>query len=401
MGNSTKFNLKNTLLTFCLLFVACLIGFFIAESVVRIFLPQSFTTDQFNPLLGWENTPNRSGYHTAECEEPVFIEINSKKMRGKEFDYKKEEGVFRILVLGDSFTAALNVPMEDTSSKLLEALLNSQYEEKTIEVINAGVGGYGTNQEFLYLKHELYKYKPDLILVNFFLNDVLDNLDTLAGKRPLLSSKNGELFLSHQPVAPPKIFQLLKRIFIDSHFAKLVFNTTGQILFKIKFEKIMQNQVKERTVITGLTTFPDFNLNKALDITKILFSELSNLAGKFGAKFAVFLIPSPYQLMDHYPDKISRLIKTKVTKEERKTDEMIFGEISSYLKQNGIFTIDPLSGFVEEAKLGNVNYFDFEYHWNIEGNRLAANIMFDYLVENNLVPPLESHRIPVSENPAK
>ena len=47
-----------------------------------------------------------------------------------------------------------------------------------IEVMNAGVPGYGTAQELL-LVRELYerrRIKPDVFLLMFFTNDILDNL---------------------------------------------------------------------------------------------------------------------------------------------------------------------------------------------------------------------------------
>ncbi len=45
----------------------------------------------------------------------------------------------------------------------------------TFEVVNAGVAGYGTLQEYLYLVSEGIKYQPDLVLLMFYENDLYDN----------------------------------------------------------------------------------------------------------------------------------------------------------------------------------------------------------------------------------
>ena len=53
----------------------------------------------------------------------------------------KPPGVFRILVLGDSFTVGANVRQEEAYPKVLEKRLQSVYGPR-IQVVNAGVGGW-------------------------------------------------------------------------------------------------------------------------------------------------------------------------------------------------------------------------------------------------------------------
>ena len=59
----------------------------------------------------------------------------------------KAEGVVRVLVLGDFFMEAYSVRFEDSLPARLERLTNRA--ERQVEVINLGVGGYGTLQEYL------------------------------------------------------------------------------------------------------------------------------------------------------------------------------------------------------------------------------------------------------------
>ena len=79
---------------------------------------------QFDPTYGLAFKPNAEGWNTSlRGEYSTYIKINSKGLRGQEYDYRKGEDTYRILVLGDSFTAGLQVPEEATFSKLLEAQL--------------------------------------------------------------------------------------------------------------------------------------------------------------------------------------------------------------------------------------------------------------------------------------
>ena len=112
---------------------------------------------------------------------------------------------------------------------------------------------------------------------------------------------------------------------------------------------------------------------------------MSNFAKKIGAKFVVYILPSPYQMIDHYPENIKAQLKTSLSK-DTKTDDIILEKISSYLEKNNISYINPLREFTSQAAEGNVLYFDFLYHLTIAGNRFAGESMAKHLIENKLIP---------------
>ncbi len=81
----------------------------------------------------------------------------------------------RILVLGDSFTMGYSVEQERTWVRRLEALLGPAYE-----LINAGVPGYSTRQELVYLEREGLALEPSIVQLGFFVgNDIVDNAPPL------------------------------------------------------------------------------------------------------------------------------------------------------------------------------------------------------------------------------
>jgi lysophospholipase L1-like esterase len=117
-----------------------------------------------DPALRHVHVPNRKATLMG-----VDFRTNSKGLRDREFPYEREPGTFRILMLGDSLTVGWGVRVEDTFSKRIE----SMYRERRVaaEVINTGVGNYNTVQEVEYFLTEGYRYRPDIVILNFFPND--------------------------------------------------------------------------------------------------------------------------------------------------------------------------------------------------------------------------------------
>ena len=93
----------------------------------------------------------------------------------------KPANTYRVALLGDSATEALQVPMEQTFARLSEKKINQDLATKNsgkseknypnVEVINFGVSGYSTSQELLLLQKEVLQYKPDLIVVLYSRGD--------------------------------------------------------------------------------------------------------------------------------------------------------------------------------------------------------------------------------------
>jgi len=168
-------------------------GLLVAEILIRLVAPMPVKADsgqffQPHPLYGWTHIPNQhgpwAGIGSLPREFKTEIQINSHGLRDREIPYEKPKGVSRILLLGDSMTEGLQVALEETFAKRMERVLNAA--GKSVEVINAGIGEYGTDNELLFYRHEGRKYHPDVVLLAFFLNDVLDNFPPLetANGRP-------------------------------------------------------------------------------------------------------------------------------------------------------------------------------------------------------------------------
>ena len=121
---------------------------------------------QPSPDYGWELIPGSSGVTT----EGVLYEINSVGMRDTEHSREKLPGVYRIAVIGDSFTFGMAVNLEDTYPKQLQRILGGL--GISAEVLNFGVIGHGMWQHHEMLKKKAIAYQPDLVVLGIFMDDL-------------------------------------------------------------------------------------------------------------------------------------------------------------------------------------------------------------------------------------
>jgi hypothetical protein len=114
----------------------------------------------------------RPGVDEVVGRRHIHIHINAQGQRDDvDRPTAKPQGVYRAVVLGDSFTFGGKEQLEQTFSRGLERRLQQLDGLHRYEVISLAVPGYNTEQEMLSLRDEGLAYRPDLVVVNFVLND--------------------------------------------------------------------------------------------------------------------------------------------------------------------------------------------------------------------------------------
>ena len=129
---------------------------------------------RYHPVLGWSQVPGAS--YDAHLEgRPLHVSFNSMGFRDDEHQLAKPPGVKRIVVIGDSFCEAIQVNLEETFHQQLERLLNADSSARW-EVINLGVGDFGTAQAWIALNEYGLAYGPDVVIQQIFpFNDICNN----------------------------------------------------------------------------------------------------------------------------------------------------------------------------------------------------------------------------------
>lgn len=119
--------------------------------------------------LGWRRVAHVQRVYTNEDGSTCRFATNRHGWRGPAPESARVPGRARVLVLGDSFTEGGQVDDADLFTTRLAAQVPG------VEVVNAGVGGFGTVQEYLLLRDEGLALAPDLVLVVVYDNDWIDN----------------------------------------------------------------------------------------------------------------------------------------------------------------------------------------------------------------------------------
>ena len=216
--------MRKLLQNLAMVFFSLLFTLALLEGAARIFKLGTGLFWQPDDELGWVNIPDASGWESCYGECQIRVTINSQGLRDREIPYEKELGTTRILMLGDSTTAAMQVTLEDTFVKQLESELNEN--TGSWEVINAGVNAYGTDNELLFYRLEGQKYEPDIVFLNMYLaNDIYNNNLVLelrssgqSAKPYFILNGDGELELQNFPVENTTTFWTKVGTFLKKNF---------------------------------------------------------------------------------------------------------------------------------------------------------------------------------------
>jgi hypothetical protein len=136
------------------------------EFVLREFLPIRGMIYQLNDRYLFSYIPGSRRLTNPAGEDwpKVVVRINAAGRRGDESALP--HSAHRVVVYGDSFVAAEYSPESDTYVAQLERLLNESVQGT--KVLNAGVSGYGVDQECLRIEDEIPSLRPDLVVVAIY-----------------------------------------------------------------------------------------------------------------------------------------------------------------------------------------------------------------------------------------
>ena len=102
-------------------------------------------------------------------QNPKWGDLNSDGLRDRPIGEKAERTL--LLFLGDSI-ALYGDNVDDTFVAYMRAELGRQDKFQKLEIIDAGIKGYTNYQELLYLRKYGLGFKPDIVGVEFCLNDL-------------------------------------------------------------------------------------------------------------------------------------------------------------------------------------------------------------------------------------
>ncbi len=360
-------------------------------------MPDERTIYRLRP--GWESDYRQSEFAT-------HVRINSRGLRDDETPYDRPAGVFRIALIGDSFIAALEVDRGETLADRLEAALN--HDPRTAgsglryEVLNAGVPGYNTLNEYLLLRHEILRYQPDLVLAAFFMNDVeglIDEGREVEGQVTTVAAgddghirldADGEPALITLPAAdaaPPEASGPLDAWLTGHSKLYAVLRPTGERFGPLarRAGNLIRRQDapvfnEEAYAVNPGHPGAAARLTALQDLTALMRDRVAEQGGALAA----FVIPDSSQV---YPERPRRYYVGFDLLADYWDVERLDREMAAFYRAEGIPYL-LLSGPLGEAAAsgGDLLYFQFDRHWTPAGHAAAADAVLEWLIAEGLVP---------------
>lgn len=242
------------------------------------------------PGLGHEHRPGTAGHFMG-----VPVTINALGLRDQEYSVAKPPDAVRIIMLGDSVTFGWGVPVEDTPSKMIERRLNDPGMGRRYEVINAGVGNYNTVQEVTFFLKRGLELKPDIVVLNYFINDAEP---TPLRKQSVLAER------SYAAVAGFSAFDTLSRSYFGKadwreYYSNLYREDSAAWQAAQKAIRDLAQRCRERGIKLMIVSYPELHVLKDYPFEKVT-AAIRNIAAAESVPF-VDLLPS---VTDLQPDSL-------------------------------------------------------------------------------------------------
>jgi lysophospholipase L1-like esterase len=326
------------------------VSLLVGELVIAVAYPQREILPKElvvkDSALGFRMVPNFRG---VEPMDGIPLEINSSGLREREIAAVRP-GTLRILVVGDSVVFGLGVRAEDAFPRALERVLQKQLQQP-LEVINAGVPGYGTLQELKLFEETAGMLEPDAVLVTVSVfNDVEDNVKFA---RPQKRWQN----------APNLIYQPLRWLRQRSQLYMMM--------------RQYRNAVSAETMMDIHAVHPLPATARGLQLTEESLLDFAAAARRRGVAFGILLAPAQKQAS---PPIWSSTLRTHGLDEKAYSHEQPNQRFEDFARKHQLPVLDLLSLFrQDEGRL-----FENE-HWTAAGHTRVAEAVADFLRANGII----------------
>jgi hypothetical protein len=336
---------KKTLVLGFKLAITVLATVLVLEAVLRLY-------NRINPTFILP-AATYQGFRGRPFAKDYDSRLNSRGFKDAESSLQKKPGVFRILAIGDSFCFGV-VPYRYNFLTLLEQRLNQA--GKPAEVINMGIPGAGVKSYLTLLNNEGLKTCPDMVICFFFIgNDFLDEIE-----------RNNRSFL----------YAFIKYV------SSIVFKARGTIpqdnqqyddnaaffspQYYLKIERLRSRVFLKRN------PFFAYQLSQVV----LHLKKINDICAVRNIRFLTVVITDELQLNPVLQSEVIASFNNL------NKDDFDFGlpnrQLHLVLAEQGVESLDLLEDFVRVAKEKRL-YKPCDTHWNIAGNGLAAELIFEKL----------------------
>ena len=304
----------------------------------------------------WENPRSYCYWRRhPDTDQNLLVIHNSLGFRQhREFSARKEKGTIRIGFFGDSYTANLRIESQYSFTEPLDYLLNKT--GRRFEVMNFGVDAYGTEQIYLQYLQDGTLLNLDMVFYVFCFNDLAD-----IHKTDLLATGPGGEIRSKLRPKTRLLTRLASRLYLTSLYLEarpFVAQAKAQLGRFEHGEELKEKGLGGAKRHDYQEVSNDFSKNiigpKAEETLAWFFTlvkEMDHVAASRGASFYVVTLPKNQE-----------------------------SNLDRFLEEQGVDYLSLADGFRQNFSREDYT-FERDPHWNEEGNKLTAIMLFDFIIK--------------------
>lgn len=366
-------------------------------------------TTQGDHWCGYGFVPNSQWIHNREGYSHVAI--NSFGFRDDQWSVNKPAGVTRIAVIGDSFIAGLEVEKPQRFTEILNQQLNAASGSNpadappALEVMNFGQPGFGTAQELMILRHKVWQFQPDIVLLAVFTgNDIRNNSRQLEDE-PMLpyfdladdGLRLDESFRDQQRGVPVRIIKtlapysrLLQLVYRSFHYLTREPPPHDPRNLPLRNDYGLHDPLTDALIYQAPA---DDTWQQAWQTTEALLEEFQRECGDHGAELKVVTLSNDVQVHTD-PQLRSRLEQLTTIDDWFYPDQ----RIAKVCQQHGIPALTLAADLQRYAAEQQIDLHGFENtrlgvgHWNVDGHRAAAERVASWLTTPKPQTTSDPHR---------
>ncbi len=333
--------------------ISLLIVALFLEAALRVFIPSRLLYSvgernffcRFDRELGWAPLENLSAMQGIG-EERFFVHQNQFGLRGPDdMQLEKAPGRKRVLVLGDSYIWGFGADQQSLFSA-------PEVHRTKDEIINFGVSGYGTDQEYLFYQQKGERFEADQVVLALTLyNDIENNLASMQYTRakPYFTLEDGQLVLHNEHVRYSRFRSFWNELDRRSRFFNLAdvgFTRLSVALFPKRHKPDLDVTVTEAD-------------RAGIELTVAIIHKLKDAVAAHNAEFRVVFIPYEPHIKKHLPE-----------------NHPFAPLLAAGLTRIGVPYREPYPEFLKAATAG-AQLFRLDHHFTSEGHALFAKFVTD------------------------
>ncbi len=373
-----------------------------AEVILRVVsIPGiSYHAFYYDSVTGGRNYPGATLMYRNDRGEEVRRRTNAWGFPDVEHALAREPGVLRIGFFGDSYTEAMQVPLEDTFFRVIGRELNARLDEmaaatnrrdepvERVETICFGMSGRGTLQSWLECQQWMDRAELDYVVYVFVENDPMDQIQALKESDivpyPVLSADTFVVDRSfHERYGYKESAVHRAGQYLKAH--SLVISTLEGRLKLLKRYGIKRRVTEAERVgavghggAAGMapSTWPDSLVTEGELLLERVLGRWAQDVGRSGRRFVVLRVP-----------------REEVLLEPLEGQDSWAPTLHAFCAREHIPLVDPTPYLAERERAGHEMYYD---HFTREGHEAFAEAFVAFLIASECA----HHTTPLpEENP--